>query len=261
MVRYQHKKVGISCWNYLLWRSLKITLSRYGIAMFILALTIGGGGVSLIMAQVSMSEVGFYIVQPAILSIYFMMIINRLNTLNSKLFIRKEVLNLLITVAVGFLLTIILLCLLSGVNDYIMPVSQATISTPSAYFQPTQPAPAVYQKLTTASYISKSFNMYSIATFLIYLFLPMFAMFLAALAHCDGPIIKNMKTIMAAIFSNIGMMVAISLTGWLLMACWSYLALQNIWLVYTSCIPLTFLVSLIYCFTEKALTRNAPINM
>jgi len=259
------RKLALSDWNMMMKHSFKIMFSIYGLIMFSSFVVIGGGAVYLIIGKVSMAGLGYFILQPAVISIYLVCLLARYRSGNESLSVGKEIRNLTLTVLLGIFITFILLTILWFIHS----------SIPSAGAAETQPLLATStdkvmapispyaQSVSFMSAFTVMYNIYSIATFSMMGVLPCIGIFIGAMVNCNAPLHKNLGVLCRGLYRNIGTMVILSIFTFCLMSLWSALALKGDAYVFISVIPLTFLAVMAYVIAEQIYMpekRLAPKN-
>ena len=257
MSKFIHCKVGMKELNPIMMSTVKSLFSLYGLLMLIVPALVGGGLLTLIMQRITMNQLGYFIIQPAMLAFYLMMVMTRSRLGEPRPGIIKEVRNMVLTIATGLITTIVLLAILWCFRVYV-PVAQAAemATTPV-------PAPSLLEPIASApvSTIASSFatfqfyyNMYSIAILTIFFVMPMPLMFIAALVRCQH-VWGNLTAISLAIFRNVSILMALSVIAVCFTAAWAILSLDNYWLVLSSVLPIAFLSGVLYRITQLALPQ------
>ncbi|EIZ1085894.1 hypothetical protein MPI44_004442 [Klebsiella oxytoca] len=261
------RKLALSDWNTMLFHSLKLMFSVSGLIMITIVIGFGGGSISLIMGQVTMQGLGYFIIQPAIFTIYFVCLLTRYRSGNDFLPVGKEFRNVILNVLMGIAVTILLLFILWSIRIYI-PAANAADVPPSIINAPAGLSPQTYQPtpVSFGSVFPVMFNIFSIATFSVLVCVPFVAVIIGAMVNCNAPLHRNLGLLFRGLFRNIGTMLLFSFFTVCLMALWSYIALRNEYLIFLSALPLTFLSVFSYVIAEqiympeKCLFKRGSVN-
>ncbi|WP_435322280.1 hypothetical protein [Klebsiella sp. HN106] len=246
------RKLAISEWNTMLFHSLKLMFSVSGLLMFAVIIGFGGGAISLIMGQVTMQGLGYFIIQPAVFAIYFVCLLARYRSGNASLPIGKEFRNVILNVLMGVAVTILLLLLLWSIRIYIPTASAADVQ-PAITNAPVglSPQPFKATPVSFGSVFPVMFNIFSIATFSVLAFVPFVAVIIAALVNVNAPLHRNLGLLFRGLHRNIGTMVVFSIFTVCLMALWSYMAVKSEYLIFLSALPLAYLSVFSYVIAEQ----------
>lgn len=260
----QPRKLELGDWNPMMVHTARLIFSGHGLLMLAVTVIVGGGGIWLLMGKLTMQGLGYFIVQPSILSLYLICCLARYRSGNPRLPAKREARNIVISVMMGALATAALLSVLFALRVYTpaanaaelhaVPVGSSSVLSPSSY----QPLAVSF-----ISVFPVMFNIFSIASFTILGCLPFLAVLVGAIVNCDAPLHRNVTLMLRGLLKNIGTMVLLSLFSFCLMGGWSYLALRHEALIFTSVVPLVFLFVLSYVMAEqiylpeKSLTNKA----
>lgn len=246
------RKLAISNWNTMLFHSLKLMFSVSGLLMIAVIIGFGGGAISLIMGQVTIQGLGYFIIQPAVFTIYFVCLFARYRSGNDYLPIGKELRNVILNVLMGIAVTILLLLFLWLIRIYI-PITNAAEVQPTITSTPAGLSPQNFQPtpVSFSSVFPVMFNIFSIAIFSVLGFVPFVAIIIGALVNCNAPIHRNIGLLLRGLFRNIGTMVLFSILTVCLMALWSYMAVKSEYLIFLSALPLAFLSVFSYVIAEQ----------
>lgn len=246
------RKLALSDWNTMLFHSLKLMFSISGLIMIAVIIGFGGGSISLLMGQVTMQGLGYFIIQPAIFTIYFVCLITRYRSGNDFLPVSKELRNVILNVLMGIVVTILLLLILWLIRIYI-PSANAADVPPSITNAPAGLSPQTIQPMPVSfgSVFPVMFNIFSIATFSVLVCVPFVAVIIGVMVNCNAPMHRNLGLLFRGLFRNIGTMLLFSFFAVCLLALWSYMAVRNEYLIFLSALPLAFLSVFSYVIAEQ----------
>ncbi|SUC33680.1 Uncharacterised protein [Providencia rustigianii] len=233
--------------------SLKLMLSMSGLAMCAIFVIIGGGAIYLIMGKISMIGLGYFILQPAVITIYLACLLARYRSGNNALPVGKELRNIILTLLIGTVATALLISLLWLLHIY-MPVAGAAETHPvisASTDNVITPQSLKPQSVAFVSVFPVMFNIYSIATLSMMGVLPCIGIIIGVLVNCNAPLHKNLGILCRGLFRNIGTMIIFSLFTFCLLSFWSVMALKGDMYVFLSLIPLTFLSVMAYVIAEQ----------
>jgi len=255
-------KLTLSDWNPMMMQSLKIMLSASGLLMIAVVIALGGGGVNFIMSRVSMQGLGYFITQPAILSIYFICLLARYRSGNPRLSAGKEVRNALLSIGLGIVITVMLLGILFAVRSYVPAVHAAEVQPVFNGAAHTTLHPVPFQPVAVqfTQVFPVMFNIFSIATFAVITVVPITGVLIGAVVNCNAPLRRNLGVLSKGIFRNFGTLILLSVFSFFLMALWSWAALQSEILIFTSVFPLIFLSVLSYVIAEQIFMPAKRLN-
>lgn len=244
------RKLALSEWNAMLFHSLKLMFSVPGMLMFIVIVGFGGGSIALILAQVKVQGLGYFITQPAIFTIYFVCLLARYRSGNASLPAGKEIRNVIFNVVMGIAVTILLLFILWAVRSYI-PAVNAAETQPVVASAPTAFSTSTQKSVDFGSAFPVMFNIFSIATFSVFSVVPFVAVIIGALVNCNAPLHRNLGLLFRGLLRNIGTMLMFSILTVCLLSMWSYMALKGELFVFLSVLPIAFLSVFSYVIAEQ----------
>ncbi|MDI9095013.1 MULTISPECIES: hypothetical protein [Providencia] len=247
------RKLALSDWNMMMKHSLKLMLSMSGLAMCAIFVIIGGGAIYLIMGKISMIGLGYFILQPAVITIYLACLLARYRSGNNALPVGKELRNIILALLIGTVATALLISLLWLLHLY-MPVAGAAETHPvisASTDNVITPQSLKPQSVAFVSVFPVMFNIYSIATLSMMGVLPCIGIIIGVLVNCNAPLHKNLGILCRGLFRNIGTMIIFSLFTFCLLSFWSVMALKGDMYVFLSLIPLTFLSVMAYVIAEQ----------
>ncbi|EYU13918.1 hypothetical protein BA1DRAFT_03603 [Photorhabdus aegyptia] len=257
MYVFTYAKVDIKEMNPVMLDSMKSLFSFYGLFMLLAPVVIGGGLLTFFMQSVTMDMVGYVILQPVILSVYSMMLLTRYKMGEPSLGFWRELRNILITILLGPLMTVILIILLWGLRSYISSVYASDIIPDAVTVEvPTSLKAGPISTNGILGIFPIYFNMFSLAAFSTFLGMPMLLMFLPAIVRCNASLFKNIGIILKAIFRNFGIMIIVSILAIFLLSVWSYFSLRYEWVILTSTVSIAFLSGVLYRITVLALPHQ-----
>lgn len=243
-------------------QSLKLIFSASGLLMIAIMIAFGGGGVNFIMSKVSMQGLGYFIAQPAILTIYLICLLARYRSGNPRLSAGNECRNFFVSIFIGVIVTAAMLAVLIAFRSF-MPNVHAAEAQPylnAAGSTPNHPEPYHPVTVTFSQVFPVMFNMFSIATFSVICVVPFAGVLIGAIVNCNAPLHRNVDVLLKGIVKNTSTLILLSVFSFFLMALWSWAAIQNDLLIFSSVLPLIFLSVLSYVIAEQIFLPTKKIT-
>ena len=230
--------------------SMKTMASLHGILAIFLPIIAGGGLLTLIMKNVTMEGLAFFILQPVVLTLYLTAILCRYQSSELRLNIWEELRNFIVVLVYALFLTVLMIVILWLVK-FMIASAVAGETNHVEYQQPTLTSISLaYSNLIVY------FNMYALATLSVFIATPMLVLFIPTVTRCKGSLLKSIPVICKSAFMNIGPLFAFSAISGVVLLSWSYFSLRYEWLIPAATIPLAYLSILNYQLSEAALPRN-----
>ncbi|EGC7113119.1 hypothetical protein H9T43_002296 [Salmonella enterica] len=230
--------------------SLKALASLPGLLALFLPIIAGGGLLTLIMKNVTMEGLAFFILQPVVLTLYLTAILCRYQSSELRLSVWQELRNFIVVLVYALFLTILMIVILWLVKFMIA----SAVASETNHIENKQP---IFTNISLAySNLILYFNMYALATLSVFIATPMLVFFIPTVTRCKGSLLKSLPVICKSTFLNIGPLFSFSAISGVVLLSWSYFSLRYEWLIPAATIPLAYLSILNYQLSEAALPPN-----